>query len=69
MIRVGETTGALDTALLNVSYFYSRDVRESIEELQQMIGPAMTVVLGAIMFWVIISVLGPIYDLISKIKI
>ena len=28
MLRVGETTGALDTALLNVSYFYNREVRE-----------------------------------------
>jgi type IV pilus assembly protein PilC len=30
MLRVGENTGALDTALTNVSYFYNRDVRESI---------------------------------------
>ena len=28
MLRVGESTGALDTALLNVSYFYNREVRE-----------------------------------------
>ena len=27
MLRVGENTGALDTALLNVNYFYNRDVR------------------------------------------
>lgn len=69
MLRVGESTGALDTALLNISYFYERDVKESIERLETMIGPVMTVVLGAILFWVIISVLGPIYDLITKIDI
>ena len=69
MLRVGESTGALDTALLNISYFYDRDVKESIERLETMIGPVMTVVLGAILFWVIISVLGPIYDLITKIDI
>src|SRR6185503_2049110 len=28
MLRVGESTGALDSALLNVSYFYNRQVRE-----------------------------------------
>jgi type IV pilus assembly protein PilC len=69
MLRVGESTGGLDEALLNISYFYDRDVSESIEKVQTMIGPAMTVVLGGILGWVIVSVLGPIYDLITKIDI
>ncbi len=69
MLRVGETTGGLDEALLNISYFYDRDVSESIEKVEAMIGPAMTVVLGGILGWVVISVLGPIYDLISNIDI
>ncbi len=34
-----------------------------------MIEPALTVVLGAILGWVMLSVLGPIYDTISKIKV
>jgi len=69
MLRVGESTGGLDEALLNISYFYDRDVSESVDKLQTMIGPAMTVILGAILGWVIVSVLGPIYDLITKIDI
>ena len=69
MLRVGENTGALDTALLNVSYFYNREVRESIAKVQVLIEPALTVILGAILGWVMLSVLGPIYDVISKIKI
>ena len=40
MLRIGEATGALDTALLNVSYFYNREVRESIAKVQAMIEPA-----------------------------
>jgi type IV pilus assembly protein PilC len=67
MLRVGENTGGLDDALLNISYFYDRDVSESIEKVQTLIGPAMTVILGGILGWVIVSVLGPIYDLITKI--
>jgi type IV pilus assembly protein PilC len=69
MIRVGENTGALEDALANISYFYTRDVKESIERLQSMIEPAMTIVLGSIIAWVMFSVLGPIYDLITKVKI
>ncbi len=68
MLRVGESTGALDTALLNVAYFYNRDVKESIGRIQAMIEPAMTLILGAILGWVMLSVLGPIYDVITKLK-
>jgi type IV pilus assembly protein PilC len=68
MLRVGENTGSLDTALTNVSYFYNRDVRESIARVQAMIEPAMTMVVGLILGWVMLSVLGPIYDTITKLK-
>ncbi len=68
MLRVGENTGALDTALTNVGYFYNRDIRESIERAQTMIEPAMTILVGAILGWVMLSVLGPLYDVITKLK-
>ncbi len=68
MLRIGENTGALDRSLLNIAYFYNREVREAIGRLQAMIEPAMTVVLGAILGWVMLSVLGPVYDSISKMK-
>lgn len=69
MLRVGESTGALEDAMRQVGYFYSRDVRESVDRLQSLIEPTMTLFLGAILAWVMFSVLGPIYDLITQIKI
>lgn len=68
MIRVGETTGGLDKALENVSYFYTREVNDAIEKLQGMIQPILTVFLGGMIAWIMSSVMLPIYDLISKIK-
>lgn len=68
MLKVGEATGSLDSALRNVSYFYNREVREMIEKVQAMIEPAMTVILGLLLGWIMLSVLGPIYDTISTIK-
>jgi type IV pilus assembly protein PilC len=68
MLKVGEATGSLDKALLNVSYFYDRDVKESIKKLQVMIEPAMTIILGLLLGWVMLSVLSPIYDIIGKVK-
>ena len=67
MLRVGEQSGALDEALRNVGYFYTRDVQESIEQVQTMIEPALTVILGTLLGWVMLSVLGPIYDILSRI--
>ena len=69
MLRVVESTGALDEALSNVGYFYNRDVKESIEKVQQLIEPALTLLLGSLLGWIALSVLGPIYDVISRIKV
>jgi type IV pilus assembly protein PilC len=68
MLRVGETTGALDTALLNVSYFYNREVRESIARMQTLLGPASTVILGGMLAAILYAIFLPIYDVIGKIK-
>jgi type IV pilus assembly protein PilC len=68
MLKVGETTGALDTALLNVSYFYNREVKETMSKLQEMIQPLLTVVLGGVMILILVTIFLPMYDVISKIK-
>jgi len=68
MLRVGESTGALDTALANITYFYNRDVKESVDKAQKALGPAMTLVLGGLLAFVIWAVLGPVYDILGKLK-
>jgi len=69
MMRVGETSGALDEALQNVSYFYTREVREAVERLQPAIQPVLTVILGILVAWIMLSVIGPIYDTITTLDI
>jgi type IV pilus assembly protein PilC len=69
MLKVGEDTGAMDEALLNVSYFYNREVKESIEKLEPAMMPVLTLLLGGIMMWIMMAVLGPVYDAVSNIKI
>jgi len=68
MLRVGESTGGLDKALLNVSYFYNRQVRDGIDRMQQLLGPATTIVLGLLIVAILYSIFLPIYDVISKVK-
>ena len=47
---------------------YNRDVKESVEKVQQLIEPLLTLVLGCMLGWIMLSVLGPVYDVISRIK-
>ncbi|MBF0110588.1 MAG: type II secretion system F family protein [Magnetococcales bacterium] len=67
MIAVGEATGGLDKSLKNVRYFYDREVKDGVERLQGMIEPVLTLVLGGLMAWIILSVLGPIYDIMGRV--
>ena len=69
MLRVGENTGALDTALSNISYFYERDVRDAAERVQGLVGPASTLVLGILLLWVVVSVMTPIYEMVAGISL
>jgi len=68
MLKIGENTGKLDTALLNVTYFYNREVRDSVGRAQAALQPALTLLLGLVLLWVMLAVLGPVYDTISKMK-
>ncbi len=69
MIKVGEETGDLAGSLKNISYFYNRDINDSISRVQALIEPTLTIVLGLILGWIMMAVLGPIYDTISKLKL
>ena len=69
MIRVGESTGALDTALMNVTYFYNRDVRDSVDKALKLLEPTLTLVLGGMLALILFSVLTPVYDVLGKLKL
>jgi len=68
MIKMGESTGALDKALLNIAYFYDRDVKDSIDKMLKLIEPALTVVLGGLLALIMFSVMGPVYDSMGHMK-
>jgi type IV pilus assembly protein PilC len=68
MLKIGENTGNLEVALQNITYFYNREVRDGVARAQAALQPALTLVLGLILLWVMFAVLGPVYDTISKMK-
>ncbi len=68
MVKIGELSGGMDTALRNVSYFYDREAKELIEKIEPAIEPILTVVMGFVVGWIMIAVLGPIYDTIAQVQ-
>ncbi len=68
MMGIGETGGSLDTALNNVCDFYTREANETIEKIEPMIVPGLTLILAAILGWIMYAVISPIYDVITKIS-
>lgn len=69
MLRLGEHTGALDGALNKVASLYQRDVADGIARLQAAAEPALTVLMGGLLLWIASAVLGPIYDLITRLPV
>ena len=69
MLRVGENTGALDTALMNVTYFYNRDVKESVDKALKLLEPMLTLFLGVILALILFSVLTPVYNILGQLKL
>lgn len=67
MLRVGESSGQMDKSLNNVSYFFDRDINDSIEKMEPVLQTSLMATIGLIVMWLALSVLGPIYDTIATI--
>lgn len=67
MVKIGEDSGNLGGVMDNVTGFYDKDVDDAIDSMIGMIEPALTVVSGAVMGWIVVGVMGPIYDSLSKL--
>lgn len=63
MIDVGEETGNLDSMLLKVADIYDAEVEVAINGMLQMLEPAMMVVLGGIVGFIVISMYLPIFSM------
>lgn len=67
MIDVGEETGRLSDMLVKVSEFYDKEVDASIKGLTSLIEPLLIVFMGVVVGFIAISVMGPIFKLVSSI--
>lgn len=63
MIDVGEETGSLDTMLNKVADIYDNEVEVAVEALLSMMEPAIILVLGAIIGFIVVALYLPIFTL------
>lgn len=66
-VRGAEKTGSVDTTLLRLSTFFEADVDRALKRVTDLVEPVLTIVLGLIVGSIALGVIGPIYQLTSKI--
>lgn len=66
-IRIGQTSGSLDKQLAFLTKYYTKKLDTATENLGKTIEPVMMVVIGGMFLVIIMGVLLPIYDLVSKV--
>ena len=67
MVKLGEDTGVLDSALMRVASIYEEDMRRRIRAMTVIIEPALQLILGAILGIIALGILLPVYNIISKL--
>ncbi|MCL4354307.1 type II secretion system F family protein [Patescibacteria group bacterium] len=68
LVKVGEQTGKVDETLVRASEYYEREVNQTIKTLTTAMEPFIMIILGTGVAFLIISVITPIYSLISNIQ-
>ncbi|MEN6415180.1 MAG: type II secretion system F family protein [Armatimonadota bacterium] len=67
MIDIGEETGRLSEMLAKVSDFYDQEVDNAVKGLTSMIEPLLIVVMGGLVGFIAVSIMAPIFKLISSV--
>jgi len=61
MFKVGEESGNVSDAMKNIQYFYDAEINDSMDKIIGTIQPALIIMMGGLMAWVVTAVFGPIY--------
>ena len=68
MIRVGEETGTLDGSLVQIADFLSEEMDYKVRNMIALMEPALVIAVGAAVGFVAVSVILPMYQLLSHVR-
>jgi len=63
MASVGETSGNLEDMLANVSAYYETNANQRIQAMTAMVEPFIIVAMGAIIAFILVSILLPLFEM------
>ena len=66
-VRGAEKTGSVDTTLMRLAVFFESDVDRTLKRVTDLVEPVLTIILGLVVGSIALGVIGPIYQLTSKI--
>lgn len=66
MVAAGEQAGVMDVALRQCADQLQATGQYSLDRAERLIGPALLCVMGSLLLWVALSVLGPIYSSVGR---
>lgn len=67
LVEAGEKTGSLDKSLQDVSDYFDYQVTKTLQTLTSLLEPIMLVVVGIVVGGLMMSIIAPIYGLISQV--
>lgn len=67
MVKVGEEAGSLDSILDKTADFYDDELEREIQTVTALIEPAMIVIMGVIIGFLLISILTPMFKMYNSI--
>ncbi len=67
MVEVGEKAGSLEAMLMKVAEFYDGEVEVTVNSLASLLEPMMTVVMGAMVGVMVVSLYLPMFDYVKHV--
>lgn len=68
MVSIGEKTGELERMLNQVAETYDFQVKNKVDGLTSVLNPIMTVLMGGVIGFIVISVLVPMMDMLNTVQ-
>ena len=68
MAKVGESTGALDEMLSNISDFFDDKVETQLQRILALVEPAMLVFMGVVVATILLSLYLPMFGAMSRLN-
>ena len=68
MVRVGEESGRLDVMLEKAADFYDRKVQFALKQFVTLLEPALLIVLGGLVAFIMASLLLPMFDMVKVLQ-